>query len=216
MAATKTPEPPSQRLTLRLPGQKLDNTSKDEKTQPGMTVDSEALKRQQELVRAGSNGKEFDVRSTPLTRSLRRTTGSPKLGVGKFQIPQENRGSNSAISPARSTTAAVKSETQATVSPKLAAVRSREDSQESVHPTAGPAAVPPSTGPSVSLPLGLTPSNVSGSPAHHIGQIVDLHLPQNVSFDNSIWGKQDRSMLPDLSWHIGPPTDYLRLYQCSF
>ncbi|KAJ9192076.1 hypothetical protein DTO164E3_6741 [Paecilomyces variotii] len=194
MATTKTPEPSSssssQRLTLRLPGQKSDGTPKDERTQPGVTVDSEALKRQQELVRAGSNGQDIDARSTPSTRNLRRN-GSPKLGA-RFQIPPERRGSSSAPSPARSTTTAVKSEGQAVASPNLAAVQSREDSQESMRPAAG-TTIPLASQSTVLSPPDLAPPNVTGSPSIPVDQPAYLKVPQNVSFD-SIWEGRDRSL----------------------
>ncbi|KAL1867575.1 hypothetical protein Plec18167_008575 [Paecilomyces lecythidis] len=191
MATTNTPEPSSssQRLTLRLPGQKSDGTLKDEKTQPGVTVDSEALKRQQDLVRAGSNGQDIDARST---RNLRRN-GSPKLGA-KFQIPQEHQGPSSAPSPARSTTTAVKSEALAVASPNLAAVQSREDSQESIRPV-GAATVPlasHSAASSIPPAPDLAPSHVTSSGPPPSDQPAYLNIPQNVSFD-TILGERDRS-----------------------
>ncbi|GAD92639.1 conserved hypothetical protein [Paecilomyces variotii No. 5] len=203
MATTDTPEPSSssQRLTLRLPGQKSDGTSKDEKTQSGVTVDSEALKRQQDLVRAGSNGQDIDARSVPSTRNLRRN-GSPKLGA-KFQAPHEHKGPSSAPSPARSTTAAIKSEAQAVASPNLATVQSREDSQESMR-LQGAATIPlasNSAASSVPPAPDLAPSHVTGTGPLPSDQPAYLNIPQNVSFD-PILGEQDRSLVNALLTNV--------------
>lgn len=51
MGASKTPESSSQRLTLRLPGRKPSAAVIEDSPQLGVSVDNEALKRQQELVR---------------------------------------------------------------------------------------------------------------------------------------------------------------------
>lgn len=76
---TRMPQSMAQRLTLKLAGQDSDAPSKDNGQQPGVTVDDEALKRQQELVRAGSAAQEVDAhRTSPRTRSLRRPPGSPR------------------------------------------------------------------------------------------------------------------------------------------
>ncbi|EZG03712.1 hypothetical protein H106_06374 [Trichophyton rubrum CBS 735.88] len=90
-AATSTPEPPAaptaSKLKLRLPArqQQTDTASATSKV-PGVRVDTEALKRQQELVRAGTNGIEVpkpttnNVQATP-TRTLRDRTGSARAPV---------------------------------------------------------------------------------------------------------------------------------------
>ncbi|KAJ5552919.1 hypothetical protein N7494_002297 [Penicillium frequentans] len=52
---------------------------RDDKTPSGVTVDSDSLKRQQELVRTGSTSQEVDTHHmSPRTRSLRRNFESPK------------------------------------------------------------------------------------------------------------------------------------------
>ncbi|KAL2005009.1 hypothetical protein VTN00DRAFT_2859 [Thermoascus crustaceus] len=189
MGAVKTPEPSSQRLTLKLPGQKPDTVPKEERMQPGVTVDGEALRRQQELVRAGSNGQDIHARATPpTTRNLRKPPGSPRSSSGKGQMPQEHQRSSSATSLARSSTAAVKSEAQAAPSPGLAAVISREGSQESVKQTGGsPAAaspVLPAAGSEMPPPSSATPRPSSGSPwppSHPVSHPPHAYPSQNVS-----------------------------------
>ncbi|KAL1960755.1 hypothetical protein VTO42DRAFT_6585 [Malbranchea cinnamomea] len=75
MGGTKTPEAtPQQKITLRLPGRTEQTSSKMENLENGVTVDSEALRRQQELVRAGSSGLE-PPSQTP-SRNLRSRSGS--------------------------------------------------------------------------------------------------------------------------------------------
>lgn len=72
-------EPATQRLTLKMRGQTSETPSKDDGPRPGVTVDNESLRRQQDLVRAGSASQEVDVsRMSPRTRSLRKHVGSPK------------------------------------------------------------------------------------------------------------------------------------------
>lgn len=190
MGAAKTPEPSSQRLTLRLPGQKPDTVPREERGQPGVTVDSEALRRQQELVRAGSNGQDLHARSTPpTTRNLRKPPGSPRSSSGKGQVSQEHQRSSSATSLARSSTAAVKSEAQAVPSPGSAAVISREDSQDSARHTGGsPGAaaspIPPAAGSEMPRPPSATPRQSSGSPwppSNPVSHPVHAFSLQNVS-----------------------------------
>lgn len=56
--------------------------SRDDRTPSGVTVDSDSLKRQQELVRTGSTSQEIDTHHmSPRTRSLRRNIASPKSSV---------------------------------------------------------------------------------------------------------------------------------------
>lgn len=75
----RNPEPAAQRLTLKMRGQTSETPSKDDGPQPGVTVDNESLRRQQDLVRTGSASQEVDAtRMSPRTRSLRRHVGSPK------------------------------------------------------------------------------------------------------------------------------------------
>jgi hypothetical protein len=75
----KNPEPTASKLTLKMRGQTSETPSKDGGPQSGVTVDNESLKRQQDLVRAGSTSQDVDVpQMSPRTRSLRRHVGSPK------------------------------------------------------------------------------------------------------------------------------------------
>lgn len=75
----RTPEPAAQRLTLKMRGQTSETPSKNDGLQAGVSVDNESLRRQQDLVRAGSTSHEVDApRMSPRTRSLRRQIGSPK------------------------------------------------------------------------------------------------------------------------------------------
>lgn len=70
-------EPRPQRLTLKMAGQTSETPSKDEAL-PGVAVDSESLKRQQEHVRTASTSQEADThRMSPRHRSLRRHLASP-------------------------------------------------------------------------------------------------------------------------------------------
>jgi chromatin structure-remodeling complex subunit RSC4 len=75
----KNPEPAPSKLTLKMRGQTSETPSKDEGSQSGVTVDNESLKRQQDLVRAGSASQDVDApQMSPRTRSLRRHLESPK------------------------------------------------------------------------------------------------------------------------------------------
>ncbi|KAJ5825531.1 hypothetical protein N7474_002669 [Penicillium riverlandense] len=72
-----TPNPMGQKLTLKMSAQNSDPSSRDDARRAGVTVDNEALKRQQDLVRAGSVSQEIDAhRMSPRTR-LRRGLASP-------------------------------------------------------------------------------------------------------------------------------------------
>lgn len=68
MGSTKTPEP-HPKLTLKFPGKAVD--PKAGKDHPGVTVDNESLRRQQELVRAGSGTREKSAQPSAPTRTLR-------------------------------------------------------------------------------------------------------------------------------------------------
>lgn len=75
----RNPEPAASKLTLKMRGQTSETPSKDDGPRSGVTVDNESLKRQQELVRAGSASQDVDVpQMSPRTRSLRRHVESPK------------------------------------------------------------------------------------------------------------------------------------------
>lgn len=75
----RNPEPAASKLTLKMRGQTSETPSKDDGPRSGVTVDNESLKRQQDLVRAGSASQDVDVpQMSPRTRSLRRHVESPK------------------------------------------------------------------------------------------------------------------------------------------
>lgn len=81
MKNTDTPEPSAQKLTLRLPGGAVgDGQPGTQTVQTGVTVDNEALKRQQAIVKAGSNGAGAVKPATP-TRSLRDRTVSTRMSA---------------------------------------------------------------------------------------------------------------------------------------
>ncbi|WEW58522.1 hypothetical protein PRK78_003990 [Emydomyces testavorans] len=69
VGSTKTPEPSPQKLMLKFSGRQGESTA--EKPHLGVTVDSESLRRQQELVRAGSGGGETSAQPSVPTRTLR-------------------------------------------------------------------------------------------------------------------------------------------------
>lgn len=192
-----TPEPPPQRLTLKLPGQKA-GVTKEKKPQSGMSVDNESLKRQQDLVKAGSNGQ--DIRDTPpISRSLRRPPASPTSSAGKGTGPQAQKRRSSASSPPRSALATVKSEAQTLPSPSSAMVPSRENSQESGKPAAvspGPissaGSAPRSSIPPMPPPSSITRRHQSSSPCH-------LNNPA----PNSQTGLNSTSPLDSILWQPG-------------
>ncbi|KAI1977812.1 hypothetical protein LOZ53_002189 [Ophidiomyces ophidiicola] len=89
----KTSDANSQKLMLKFPGRSGDSAS--EKQKAGFTVDGESLKRQQELVRAGSGSRETPIQPNTSTRTLRER--APPLS--KTQTPSQ--GTPMAASPPR-------------------------------------------------------------------------------------------------------------------
>ncbi|KAM5458962.1 hypothetical protein McanCB49686_001836 [Microsporum canis] len=89
LSGAATPEPPvtTSKIKLRLPGRHQGDTGSSTSTIHGVRVDTEALKRQQDLVRAGTNGIEVPtsshntVQPTP-TRTLRDRTSSARPSMG--------------------------------------------------------------------------------------------------------------------------------------
>ncbi|KAM5467187.1 hypothetical protein MferCBS49748_004118 [Microsporum ferrugineum] len=89
LGGAATPEPPvtTSKIKLRLPGRHQGDTGSSTSTIHGVRVDTEALKRQQDLVRAGTNGIEVPtsshntVQPTP-TRTLRDRTSSARPSMG--------------------------------------------------------------------------------------------------------------------------------------
>ncbi|KAK2784505.1 hypothetical protein FQN51_004067 [Onygenales sp. PD_10] len=85
MGATKTPEPASQKLTLRLPGRGATQPTDVEHRLSEGSVD-----KQQEVHRPASNGLEAPERPTAPTRSLRDRSGSSRSARPPEQDQQRN------------------------------------------------------------------------------------------------------------------------------
>lgn len=142
----KSPEPP--KITLKFGGSKPSVTA-------GVSVDNEALKRQQDLVNAGMNGKA-SIRASP-----RNPPGGPQNvptanGVPSLQRTSQERRSGSVDRPAIN---GVKTETSMGQSPALGAVLLSADRGNSIdaRQSPNPAMMPPP-------PAMLAPRLPSGSP----------------------------------------------------
>ncbi|KAL8663882.1 MAG: hypothetical protein Q9168_008018 [Polycauliona sp. 1 TL-2023] len=143
----KTPEPP--KLTLKFGSTKPTAAS-------GVSVDGEALRRQQDLVNAGMNG------HTPLRAATRDPTGGPQIlpaanGTHNLPRPSQERTSKSAAE--RPTVNGLKTESSMGQSPALAAVQMSANRSVALdaRPSPVPSLMPP---PSVAL----APRLPSGSP----------------------------------------------------
>ena len=153
--SAKSPEP-TPKITLRF-GQKSNSSS-------GVAIDNEALKRQQDLVKAGANGQGATATNGTTRPSPRNPFGSSHSGSGAAPNPslhrlsQERTRSSSAENPATSMNG-VKSEGPG-ISPALSAVQLNRDlngSNEARHsPNTVPTTMPP--------PTSITPRLPSGSP----------------------------------------------------
>lgn len=146
----KTPEPP--KLTLKFGMTKPSGAS-------GVSVDSEALRRQQDLVNAGMNG-QASIGAGP-----RVPTGGPQIlpaanGVHHLPRPSQDRTSNSSAD--RPTINGLKTESSMGQSPALAAVQLSANRSGSLdaRQSPNPSLMPP---PSVTL----APRPPSGSPHPH-------------------------------------------------
>ncbi|CAL8575273.1 hypothetical protein XPA_001208 [Xanthoria parietina] len=146
----KTPEPP--KLTLKFGATKSSGAS-------GVSVDSEALRRQQDLVNAGMNG-QASMRAVP-----RVPTGGPQIvpaanGVPNLPGHSQDRTSNSSAD--RPTVNGLKAESSVGQSPALAAVQLSANRSGSLDArgSPNPALMPP---PSITL----APRLPSGSPHPH-------------------------------------------------
>lgn len=136
-------------------------------------MDSEALKRQQDLVRAGSNGQDYTRNATPSsTEPGKRSVGSPQSALNKKSTPlagtsQERQ---SSVSAAVSTQAmpGVEAVGAGGPSPKIAAAQPVGESLESNKTSGIPEPVTPSVPtPAASAmgpPLSVTPKPPGGSP----------------------------------------------------
>lgn len=106
--ASNNPELGAHRLTLKMARQ-TPEIPRDDPAPSGVTVDSDSLKRQQELVRTGSTSQEVDTHHmSPRTRSLRRNTGSPKSSAATTPSASEQP---HGLANGRDTTGVVKDET---------------------------------------------------------------------------------------------------------
>lgn len=151
-----------------------------------MSIDNEALKRQQDMVKAGANGHGAAASSAATRLGSRNPFGRSPSGVGSTQIPslhttsQDRARSASADQPA-GTSNGVKSEVPSGQSPALGAVQlSREQnrSSESGHsPHLAASIMPP--------PSSVTPRLSSHSP--HPQATINSHgwnaQPAATSFD---------------------------------
>ena len=154
----KTPEP-VQKLKIKMPGQ----TAGSDDSRSGMAVDSDALRRQQEVVRAGSNGQGLPRPSSssnqtgprnPFGGSTPSCTPIPALS----SIVQERTRSASAASPVLSASG-VKSESRSGQSPS--AVPNDASKSNQVQSSASPQTA---TAPSMPPPANMTPRPPSNSP----------------------------------------------------
>jgi hypothetical protein len=99
---SQTPEPSSQRLTLRLPGQKGNAASSEGKPQSAASTDGDASKGREEPIGADMEVQGDTHGTMTTTRSLRNSVASPfsnsRGGIGSHAIPPES----SASSPSKS------------------------------------------------------------------------------------------------------------------
>lgn len=143
----KTPEPP--KITLKFGSSKPSGTA-------GVSVDNEALRRQQDLVNAGMNGQASirpnQKKPTGASQEVPTTNGVPTLP----RVSQERTRSGSAEKPAVN---GVKTETSIGQSPALAAVQMSTDRSGSLDARQSPSAsmMPPP-------PANLATRLASGSP----------------------------------------------------
>ncbi|KAL8810227.1 MAG: hypothetical protein Q9200_002751 [Gallowayella weberi] len=143
----KSPEPP--KITLKFGGPKPSPAI-------GVSVDSEALKRQQDLVNAGMNG-QASISAGPKVQP----GGSQNVPItnGVAALPRTSPQRSSSNSNEKSVVNGVKSESSMGQSPALAAVQSSANKTGSLDPrqSPNPSMMPP--------PLAnLTPHPTSGSP----------------------------------------------------
>ena len=148
----KTPEPPP-KIMLRI-GSKAttDNTN-------GVAVDNEALKRQQDYVKAGANGHIASANgdlSTNPTTNIDTSTASRRITTNQLS----NDNINAAIDIAQVTLNGVKSETQLRQSSAIPSTVVRHNSNTSTDTPQSPHAASISMPP----PTSITPRLPSGSP----------------------------------------------------
>ena len=206
--SAKSPDP-TPKITLRF-GQK---TGIEGNT--GVAVDSQALKRQQDLVKAGVNGQSSGLNNGGSSHTgLRNPFGGSSSVAGSTVVPtlnqlaQERHGSAASSPPA---TNGIKHETQSEKSPALATVQPRNGSNTSdeVIPSPDLAALtmPP--------PASITPRLPSNSP-HPQMMTMSTHPPpiQNLSNPlDSRWrlpGKGNKPRSPSMCM-----TNTIRCIRCT-
>ncbi|MCJ1468954.1 hypothetical protein MMC07_007584 [Pseudocyphellaria aurata] len=197
--SAKTPET-NPKITLRFGGQKAGGSA-------GVSVDSEALKRQQDLVKAGANGQGTAASDpTPRSGTLNPFGGSPSA-LGSTKIPslptasQDSTRSASAERPTSSTNG-VKNELAPGQSPALGAVQlNRELSRSSDPPNLAVSSMPP--------PSSVTSRIASNSP-HPPTAANHLHgwnaQPSVTSFD-SRWRQAGKDAKDALISNLSISTD---------
>lgn len=169
------------KITLRFGGQKAGSSA-------GVSVDSEALKRQQDLVKAGANGQGAAAGDGTTRSGVLNPFGGPPSSQGLAKIPplhtasQDSDRSASAERPTSSTNG-VKNELPPGQSPALGAVQLNRELSKSSEPTHSPnhavSSMPP--------PSSVTPRLASNSP-HPPTAANNLHgwnaQPSATSFDS--------------------------------
>jgi hypothetical protein len=164
--SAKTPEPPP-KITLRL-GQKANSENI-----PGVSVDNEALKRQQDLVKAGANGTAIVPNGVNSSSAVKSPLGGSSDTSTGPQAPPDRQ---SATGVHRSELSnGIKHEAQRGLSPALAATMLRTGSGTSNEATQSPRLgvanmLPPTT---------VTPRPPSGSPHPQTNHLTNNHHPFN-------------------------------------
>lgn len=152
----RSPEPP--KLKLRFGGQKSGGSI-------GVTIDNEALKRQQDMVKAGANGQGPATNNATTRLGPRNPFGRSQSGSGSTQIPSlhttsQERTRSASVEQPVGTSNGVKSEVPSGQSPALGTVQLNRDinrSSESGHsPHPAISTMPP--------PSSVTPRLSSHSP----------------------------------------------------
>lgn len=169
------------KITLRFGGQKAGGSA-------GVSVDSDALKRQQDLVKAGANGQAAATGDpTPRSGTLNPFGGSPSaLGLTKVpSLHTASQDSTRSASDERPTSSAngVKNELPPGQSPALGAVQLNRELSRSSDPTHSPKLAVSSMPP----PSSVTSRKASNSP-HPPTAANNLHgwnaQPSATSFDS--------------------------------
>ena len=189
--SARSPEPSQPKIKLHFGGSKPQASSANATT--GVAVDDEALKRQQDLVKAGANGQGAATDGRSARPGPSNPFGGSHSASGSTPIPtlgQMSRSASAASPPA--TVNGVKSEIQAGQSPALGAVELRRGSSGSnevmLSPHPATLSMPP--------PSSVTPRLPSGSPHPQMNAVTSHvsqpHVPNN-AFD-SRWRQPGKGM----------------------